>query len=64
MGRIKSLAIKRTTKKLIEEFPNLFTTDFEENKKILNEILKTDKKTRNAIAGYLVRLLKQQHAKT
>lgn len=61
MGRVKSLAIKRTTRKLLAEYPDLFTTDFEKNKQILNKILETNKKNRNSIAGYLVRLVKKKN---
>lgn len=60
MGRVKNLAIKRTTKKLLGEYPSLFTIDFEENKKALGKIIETDKKTKNAIAGYITRLLKKK----
>jgi len=61
MGRVKSLAIKRTTRKLLAGYPDLFTTDFEKNKQILNKILETNKKNRNSIAGYLVRLVKKKN---
>lgn len=60
MGRVKSLAIKRTTRKLLAGYPTLFTTNIEKNKKILAKIIETDKKTRNSIAGYITRLLKKQ----
>ncbi len=63
MGRVKSLAIKRTTRKLIEKYPNLFTDDFEKNKKILNETLEVNKKNRNSIAGYITRLVKKEKSK-
>jgi ribosomal protein S17E len=54
MGRIKSLLIKRTAIKLLEE-DNQFTTEFENNKKILGNTMPS-KSTRNKIAGYLARL--------
>jgi len=60
MGRVKSSPIKRTTRKLLDRYPNLFTDDFEKNKKILDEILDLNKKTRNSIAGYITRLVKKQ----
>ena len=60
MGRVKSLSIKRTTRKLLEEHPDLFTDDFEKNKEILNKIIETNKRTRNSIAGYITRLIKKQ----
>ena len=63
MGRVKSLSIKRTTRKLLDRYPNLFTDDFEKNKKILNEMLDINKKNRNSIAGYITRLVKKQKEK-
>ncbi|MCL6500677.1 MAG: 30S ribosomal protein S17e [Candidatus Pacearchaeota archaeon] len=63
MGRVKSLAIKRTTRKLLEENPELFTADFEKNKRLLSKVLETDKRTRNSIAGYITRIKKQETEK-
>ncbi len=63
MGRVKSLAVKRTTRKLLEEHPDIFTADFEKNKQILTKILETDKRTKNSIAGYITRLVKKEKQK-
>ena len=54
MGRIKSTAIKRASKALLNR--ESFTTNFGENKKLLENYNLPDKGTRNKIAGYLVRL--------
>ena len=60
MGRIKTKLIKSKTRELIEENPDKFSKDFEENKKQLAETAKiSSKKMRNAIAGYLVRKKKE-----
>ena len=59
MGRIKSQLIKRTSKELIEKCPDLFTKDFEHNKKILGHTLPS-KRMRNRIAGYIARLKKNE----
>ena len=64
MGRVKYLAIKKITRKLLEENPGLFTTDFEKNKEILNPMIETDKKNRNSIAGYITKLVKKAKQKT
>lgn len=57
MGRIKTKLIKRITHKLIDKYPEKFTASFDENKKILaNLIIGESKKIRNAIAGYITRL--------
>lgn len=63
MGRVKSLSIKRTTRKLIEQHPNFFTDDFEKNKQILDKMLETNKRTRNSVAGYITRLIKKEKQK-
>lgn len=55
MGRIKSLAVKRTTRKLMSEHPEMFSKDYEGNKKVLNRISECSKKTRNCLAGYITR---------
>ncbi|MCS7134677.1 MAG: 30S ribosomal protein S17e [Candidatus Pacearchaeota archaeon] len=60
MGRIKSLTIKRTAKKLLEENPDIFTENFEKNKKIIQELVECDKRTRNKLAGYITKLKKQE----
>tara|TARA_B100001971_G_C17933763_1_gene404061 strand:- start:227 stop:418 length:192 start_codon:yes stop_codon:yes gene_type:complete len=57
MGRIKTTIIKRTVKKLIEDKEDLFTTKFEENKKLVDQHLEVQsKKVRNLIAGYLTKV--------
>ena len=61
MGRIKSTLVKRTAKKLIEE-KDLFSTDFEKDKKILGRLMPS-KSIRNKIAGYISRLKKQEAGK-
>ena len=56
MGRIKSTQIKRMGKKIFEEHPKRFSTDFEKNKKSVEVLVDTSKKFRNAIAGYVTKL--------
>lgn len=58
MGKIKTKLIKRTTKELIEKGIE-FSEDFEKNKKILGNIIPS-KKVRNQIAGFGIRLKKQE----
>ncbi len=61
MGRIKTTLIKRTTKKLLDKYPEKFKGDFEFNKKELVNVAEIrSKKLRNSIAGYLVRLVKRR----
>lgn len=59
MGRIKTLLIKRITRKLIERHGEDFSAEFSKNKEIVSNY--TDiksKKLRNIIAGYATRLTK------
>jgi len=59
MGRIKTTLIKRTGKMFIESYSDELG-DFDKNKKIVAENLNVSKKIRNSIAGYIVRLKKQE----
>lgn len=56
MGRIKSVAIKNLAREIIEEHGSRFSTDFEKNKRIIDEIRKVDSKyIRNVVAGYITK---------
>lgn len=58
MGKIRTILIKNISKELIEKYPNIFTTDFNKNKNLLNKYAEIDSKhLRNRIAGYVVNLL-------
>lgn len=59
MGKVRTVLIKKVSKELISKYPNVFTTDFEKNKKLLDKYLEIDSKhLRNRISGYIVNLLK------
>lgn len=58
MGRVKSLLIKKTAKKLIEEKSSFFSDSFEKNKRVLDKLI-PNKKMKNSIAGYIARLMKK-----
>ncbi|MDD1764082.1 MAG: 30S ribosomal protein S17e [Methanobacteriaceae archaeon] len=60
MGNIRTTFVKRTAKELIETYPGKFTTDFDENKKMVEEFSTVSTKhLRNKIAGYITRLVRQ-----
>jgi small subunit ribosomal protein S17e len=60
MGRIKTMLIKRTANRLVKDHKEAFTTDFNDNKKTVEEFADIpSKKLRNVIAGYVTRLTKQ-----
>lgn len=54
------MSVKRAARQLLELYPDRFTTDFSQNRKILDELLEVESKPlKNKIAGYLTSLLKQ-----
>ncbi len=64
MGRVKSLAIKRTTRRLLEDYGDKFSKDFNKNQEIVIKILETEKKSVNKIAGYITREVKKREKKS
>ncbi len=61
MGNIRTSFVKRTSAELIETYEGKFTTDFEENKKLVEEFTTVSTKhLRNKIAGYVTRLVRQE----
>ena len=58
MGKVRTTLVKRTARKLLEKYPELFTGDFEHNKKMVSQLIEYDsKKLRNQIAGYITHLV-------
>lgn len=65
MGRIKQTYLKRIAEKLMKEYKEEFTTDFEENKKKVQELSDVESKPiRNKIAGYITRAVKKNLSET
>ncbi|MBM4241087.1 MAG: 30S ribosomal protein S17e [Euryarchaeota archaeon] len=61
MGNIRTSFVKRMAKDLIETHADKFSNDFEENKKMVEELSTVSTKhLRNKIAGYVTRLVSQQ----
>ncbi len=59
MGKVRIGLVKRTARKLLATYPDLFTEDFEHNKRVVKELLDTEsKRLRNQIAGYVTRLVR------
>ncbi|KKM14175.1 hypothetical protein LCGC14_1708800, partial [marine sediment metagenome] len=44
MGKVRTILIKKVSKELINKYPNVFTIDFEKNKKLLDKYLEIDSK--------------------
>ncbi|MBS7640679.1 MAG: 30S ribosomal protein S17e [Candidatus Bathyarchaeia archaeon] len=58
MGNVRPEKIKRIARELIRKYPDKFTTNFEENKKILSSLaLFPSIRLRNSVAGYVTRLV-------
>lgn len=50
---MKPTYIKRSGDYILQRYPNLVSTDFEENKRLLAEVFNVSKNYRNRLAGYL-----------
>jgi small subunit ribosomal protein S17e len=61
MGKVRPDHVKRLARELVEQFPNKFTTDYENNKKLIKTLTNvSSKKIRNRVAGYIIRLIIQK----
>lgn len=61
MGNIRTSFVKRIAKELLETYEGKFTTDFDENKRLVAEYSTVSTKhLRNKIAGYVTRLVRQE----
>ena len=50
--------VKKIARELVERFPGKFTTDFENNKKLVSALTTiSSTKLRNRVAGYTTRLI-------
>ncbi len=58
MNRIKRIAMQ-----LIERYPDLFTTSFEENKEAVSKVaIFRSKELRNRVVGYITDYMKEKYA--
>jgi small subunit ribosomal protein S17e len=59
MGKVRPNHIKKLAWKLLERFPNKLDSDFEKNKKMVDDFTDvTSTKIRNRVAGYVTHLVK------
>ncbi|MCX8204555.1 MAG: 30S ribosomal protein S17e [Candidatus Nezhaarchaeota archaeon] len=64
MGKVRPVAVKSMARRLVAQFNDKFTTNFEENKKLIAELTTVRAKhLRNRLAGYITRLVKTTKAK-
>ena len=57
MGKVRPERVKRIARELVSKHPDKFTTDFENNKKLVETLIETSTKLRNRIAGYITSLI-------
>ena len=63
MGKVRTEHVKRIARELLDKYPSKFTTDFENNKKLVNEYTNVSStKLRNKVAGYTTRLANIKYA--
>ncbi len=58
MGKVRSSLVKRTVRRLLETYPDVFTGDFEHNKRVVGQLIEyKSKKLRNQVAGYITHVV-------
>ena len=63
MGRIKTQQIKRLTFQIVREYRDELKTVFDENKPVVaRHLSRPNKRVRNAVAGYVTRLMRNKDA--
>jgi small subunit ribosomal protein S17e len=61
MGRIKTALTKRIALKLVREYRSQMKDNFEDNKKVVDELVDMPShKIRNIVAGYVTRIIKNK----
>ena len=58
MGKVRPERVKRIARELVSKHPDKFTTNFENNKKLVETLIETSStKLRNRITGYITSLM-------
>ena len=58
MGKVRPEHVKRISRELVDRFPDKFTKDFENNKKLVEALTNINsKKLINRVAGYTTQLV-------
>ncbi|MCS7121965.1 MAG: 30S ribosomal protein S17e [Archaeoglobaceae archaeon] len=56
MGTVKPAYVKTIARELLKKYPDVFTNDFNENKRLVAMLTNIkSKKIRNGVAGYITR---------
>jgi small subunit ribosomal protein S17e len=62
LGKVKTEHIKRLGKELLSRFPDKFSSNFDDNKHVVDELTQgATTKMRNQIAGYITRVISLTH---
>ncbi|MBC7120082.1 MAG: 30S ribosomal protein S17e [Candidatus Methanosuratus sp.] len=65
MGKVRIGKVKGISSELVFKYGNVFTTDFEENKKLVQQYTDiTSKRLKNRVAGYITRLKVNEKRRT
>ena len=65
LGNVRSQKVKRIAKELLKRYPDKFTADFEDNKKLVASLVSTPSKSlRNTITGYITSLVVLSQSRT
>ena len=57
MGKKRAVSVRRIGETLLKLHPNSFTSNFEDNKKIISDMIQFPSRTsRNKVAGYITRV--------
>jgi small subunit ribosomal protein S17e len=58
LGKVRPDQIKKAAREILTRYHERFTTNFEENKKILNQVARVySPRMKNRITGYITRLM-------
>jgi len=61
LGRIRQRDIKNVAQEIVRKYGDRLSTDFKENRKFIESVLKVQGKfLRNRISGYVTHLMKQK----
>ncbi|BDR91176.1 30S ribosomal protein S17e [Vulcanisaeta souniana] len=65
MGRVRQKFIKSLARRLLEVYPDKFTDDFENNKRMVSELADiSSKPVRNKVAGEITRIMRRMKEST
>ncbi len=63
MGKVRGRLVKRLANQFLAYYPEKFTINYEENKKLVSSLSPIDsKKMRNGVAGYITSQVKRKIA--